>query len=231
MTPKLIASDTDWLPPGTAFRQPRGGPESTLVASFVEQLPFRLHQGLRHAIFREPRVGLAAPDLIYVAWRPDIVRAWPAARTQLRTPHYRLLQFLRTAGQSALKLPAMLRAEKRRQFGELETAGLISVRAGRVTLAPIDEAFAITRIIAIEAKVAKWRRVIEQAQANTWFASESYVLVPQQPRAADVVPLARRLGVGVWLLNGRLQRLALPRRLPLPVSFASWQINHWLIDL
>lgn len=231
MNPTLIASSTKQLASRPSFRETKVGPEAELVASFVGQLPFRLQNGLEHVLFREPRVALAAPDLVYVAWRPDILSTWPAARRTLRPAHYRLLQFLRTAEQPDFALPALMRPERRRLLSDLEAAELVSVTADHVDVAPLDAVFAVTRIVAVEAKLTKWDRAIDQAQANTWFASESHILVPRLPRDHSAVGRAQHLGIGVWSLDRRPERLVPPRRFGLPSSYVSWLINDWLIHL
>lgn len=231
MSPTLIAASSQVSAPKASFRRPVAGPEAHLVDAFIEQVPFRLQPGFAHALFREPRVERAAPDLLYVAWNPSVVRQWPAARRRLRRGHFRLLQFLRTAEASERRLILKGGVEKQRALADLEAAGLLYVEAGIVRLEPLRKVFAATRIVAIEAKVAEWRRVLEQAHVNTWFASESNVLVPRAPRELSYLHRARELGIGAWALQERLVRLTPARRLGLPVSLGSWQINDWLLDL
>ncbi len=59
----------------------------------------------------------------------------------------------------------------RRAVTALEAAGLISETTRRVRARSLNDIFLARQIIAIEAKMTDWRRAIEQAIANTWFAS------------------------------------------------------------
>lgn len=217
--------------PRASFRRPVEGPEAYLVDAFLEQVPFKLQPGLSHAIFREPRIERSAPDLLYVAWDPSVVKSWPAARRRLGREHFRLLQFLRTAHLPERRAVLSGGTQKLRTLSDLESAGLVSIEKGRVRLTPLRNAFAVTRIVAIEAKVAEWGRVIGQAHANTWFASESNVLIPRRPKEPAYVDRLRQFGIGAWALDQKLIRLAPARRLGLPVSIGSWQVNDWLFDL
>lgn len=231
MTRTLLASDPLGLRGIASFRRPIRGPEDALVSAFIEHLPFRPEKGHEHALFREPRLELRAPDLIYVTWRADVVRSWPQGRTRLHGAHFKILQQLHTLPRAARVLAAKPPAATRGLLDDLELAGLLSWRNSRVQLLPLHRAFAATRIVAVEAKIKEWRRVTDQAFANTWFASESYVLAPKPPRDERTLPRAKALGLGVWLQGDSPRRLIAPRRYPLPASFASWQVNNWLMHL
>src|SRR5581483_8234047 len=69
---------------------------------------------------------------------------------------------------------------------------------------------------------------LRQAFQNTWFASESYLLLPRVPRCSDLKKEAARFGVGVAEQNKPLYRSGVrPRRQHIPLSYASWLFNEW----
>ncbi len=90
----------------------------------------------------------------------------------------------------------------------------------------LRRSFAASKIIAVEAKVGKWSEVLNQALLNTWFASKSYVLVPNLPSEPQLAA-ARRLGIGVCSLHDREVREVASESTHLPRSYASWMLNDW----
>jgi hypothetical protein len=93
---------------------------------------------------------------------------------------------------------------------------------------PLSHSFAVRRIIAVEAKVAEWAAALDQASLNTWFASESYVLVPHVPRGERLLAAAKSLGVGVWARNSKAKYAVSTSSANLPRSYASWLFNEWV---
>jgi hypothetical protein len=89
---------------------------------------------------------------------------------------------------------------------------------------PLRHSFAAAKIIAVEAKVGKWKAVLSQAILNTWFASKSYVLVPSLPSSKQLDD-ARRLGIGVCSLCEEGVQEIRSRSTRLPKSYASWMLN------
>ncbi len=91
---------------------------------------------------------------------------------------------------------------------------------------PLSAIFAATRIVAVEAKIRDWRKALEQAHLNTWFASQSCVLVPKISRNSTMLQDAQELGVTVLTQQpaGWKLKTAQPQR---PRSYVSWLLNDW----
>jgi hypothetical protein len=181
-------------------------------------------------LFQEPRLESGSPDLVYVSWRSEVVDKWSRHRDFLTLRHLKLLQYLHSR-RSIVRTGSLHFGAHRQLLRDLVVAGLVLEGGDDLTLTPLSRAFAATRIVAFEAKISEWSRVLRQAYANTWFASESYILLPRAPKHTRHIERARELGVGVYVLNSELRRLASPRRYPLPASYASWQVNEWLVRL
>jgi hypothetical protein len=120
------------------------------------------------------------------------------------------------------------------RFGERATGSIerlqdaAMIRAVGSSWSPVSLrcSYAALSITAIEAKVGKWNEALNQAILNTWFASESYVLVPNMPSQQQVAD-AQRLGIGICSLDdGRLQKLD-SGSTRVPRSYASWMFNDW----
>jgi hypothetical protein len=214
---------------GTRFRSRRSGPESDLVDRFVDALPLGTPRGCRTTLFREPRLLSGFPDLVAVTWHVPTAERWTGARREIATSDLRVLQLLVSSGPASeadlsrlfVKVPA---ASLRR----LETAGLVGERAGTWASRRLEESFAVRGIVAFEAKISNWTQAIQQASANRWFASESYVLVPAVPRRGTLLTQARRAGVGVWVEGDNAPVQEAPSTIyPQPMSFASWLFNEW----
>lgn len=57
-------------------------------------------------------------------------------------------------------------------------------------------------VIAIEAKVEKWKRAMVQAVLNKYYADESYVALSERHLSERVIDEARRFQLGVIAVNG-----------------------------
>jgi len=178
-------------------------------------------------IFREPRLESGFPDIVIVTWHEKITQGWRPERISLKSRDFRILQFLyNTKNAKEDELDTYFGRAAKGSLGRLHDAGMIrSVRSSWIPFS-LGRLFAATNIIAIEAKIGKWNKVLNQAILNTWFASKSYVLVPKLPSQKQIDE-AKKHGIGVCSLDrGNLKEVdgvssGLPR------SYASWMFNEW----
>jgi hypothetical protein len=197
-----------------------------VVRGFVDSGIGRVRSGTQVSVFCEPLLETGYPDLVVVHWHRCRAEAWPAARAELTPDDVKLLHFL-TAARRVLR--AELPERRARSLDRLAAAGVVRISSRWVRCRSLREIFAVSRIIALEAKISDWRKGLHQAFLNTWFASESFLLLPQAPERSQVIAEARRVGVGVV---DATQRLTAPhvaaRRDRLPQSYASWLFNEWV---
>jgi hypothetical protein len=213
---------------GTRFRSRRSGPEADLVDRFVDALPLSTPRDCRTTLFREPRLLSGFPDLVAVTWHVPTTERWTGARREIATADLRLLQLLVSSGPASETDLAGLLGNVAASLRRLETAGLVRKRAGTWVSRRLEESFAVRGIVAFEAKISDWAQAIQQASANRWFASESYVLVPAVPRRGMLLAQARRAGVGVWVEGENTPVQQAPSNIDRqPMSFASWLFNEW----
>lgn len=213
---------------GVRFRKARPGPELDLIESFLKAMPLTIPEGCRATIFRELRLESGVPDIVIVVWREEVTHAWRSERISLNTHDLRLMHFLhyhRSVKED--KLVTYFGKRTTESIGRLYDAGMIrpTTSSAWVPLA-LRQSFAATKIIAVEAKVGKWKEVLNQAILNTWFASKSYVLIPRLPSQRQLVD-AQKHGIGVCSLNGKKVREVSSVSTRLPRSYASWMLNDW----
>lgn len=213
---------------GVAFRRLRPGPEGRLVDWLIDALPFQVPPTCRATVFREPRLDSGFPDLVIVVWHPPTMQKWAAARDKLKSTDLRLLQYLVSNGPADENdLRAVFSGRQlRAALDRLEEAILVRRFQSGWAARSIQKSFAVRNIIAIEAKMADWQAAAQQAYLNTWFTSESYVLLPNAAKGHPLRAAARKLGIGVV---SRAQGLIRKPRSngALPRSYASWLFNEW----
>ncbi len=212
---------------GPRFRRTRPGPELELIESFIRVMPLQIPRGCIATVFREPGIESGFPDLVIVVWREKITFRWRPERKFLQTQDFRLLHFLHHNGRASQdEIVAWFGRRAIASIQRLHDSAMI--RCVRSWWAPraLQTSFAAAKIIAVEAKVGKWRKVLNQALLNTWFASRSYVLVPNLPSEPQLAA-AKALGIGVCsFCNGEVREIAAESS-ELPKSYASWMFNEW----
>lgn len=206
------------------------GPELDVVRAFLERGVAKVRPNTQVSVFCEPLLETGYPDIVVVHWQRSRAEAWPAARADLTADDIKLLQFLTAAG-SVLRaefLPGRSPGRRARSLDRLAAADVVRISPRWIRCRSLREIFAVSRIIALEAKISDWRKGLRQAFLNTWFASESFLLLPHVPGRSQVMAEAQRVGVGVV---DATQRLTAPhlaaRRDRLPRSYASWLFNEW----
>jgi hypothetical protein len=213
-------------------RKVRPGPEHRLLRAALDTGYF-FRFNLPAVFFHEPELPTGLPDMVAVYLpknRPAIV----PRRCRLSPPHARLLHGLHSLSAATFSdASSLLRVERSkltRLVDDLCESGLISVRRDRLLPEKLSRTFAVRHIVAIEAKISDWARALEQAAANRWFASQSFILIPPRRSLATVSARAQQLGVGVLVLDGDKVRQAVkPRRLAIPASYGSWLFNDWAL--
>jgi hypothetical protein len=211
---------------GITFRQRRTGPEQELVSWFIEELPMRIPHGHHATIFCEPRIESGFPDLVIVIWNVLATKKWSPARIELTCNDLRLLHFLHSSGPCGFhELSLLSRANLKLSLQRLEDAEVVRYAAGKWRVRSLSHAFAARHIVAIEAKISQWNTAVQQALLNTWFASQSYVLVPRIPRGERLRGIARSHGLGIYAMSQKPIELP-PRSDVLPRSYVSWLFNE-----
>lgn len=223
MRPMIV--DRNSAPTGTVFRRTKRGPEQKLVDDFISVMPLAHAPDSRVTVLREPGLESGFPDLVIVVWRYERTADWGETRLALLPHDLRLMHYV-------FQRRRVANSELQEHFGarfarcsiqRLHDANLVRPAGGSWFPCALDRTFAATKIIAVEAKIGKWAKVLKQARLNTWFASKSYVLVPQV--SEEQVQWAQSHGIGVLSPEPDGIREWGASTAPLPRSYASWIVN------
>lgn len=224
----LVDSKFDFPKNDLRFRESRSGPEEDMISSFLSKLDSRSNPGTQLTIFKEPWLESGSPDLVGVIWDLPTAETWNQNRSRLNRSDFRLLHWLSET--SDLNLDQIREAFGRsgwESIHRLEEADVVSTEKGSVKMRPLSTVYAVKHIFAIEAKVSAWRKAVNQAFLNRWFATSSHVLLPRLPTNREAINTARRMGVSLWAPSVTKLTLRLPATSSAPTSYVSWLFNEW----
>lgn len=184
-------------------------------------------------LFREPKLPTGFPDIVSVTLSKTDVLFSPERRAlrslDLKVIHH-LFKVRGTARDDLAFELSLSRSECAASLKRLEAAGLLRELRRRVFCNRLASVFAAREIVAIEAKIKDWHSGLRQAAANTWFASHSYVLLPETVVSDSARSTAERLGIGIMTYDGSRTRIPLrARRQAIPSSYGSWLVNEWTV--
>ncbi|MCK4788312.1 MAG: hypothetical protein KAV87_31510, partial [Desulfobacteraceae bacterium] len=176
------------------------GPERELVERFLFRKPLKTFSPLSTTIYCQPRLESGVPDVVAVIWDDRVTESWSETRSELSKNEIRLLHFI-YQHRSILKseLQDSFHRDVKLSLEKLLEANVLNQTRNRYYSKPLSKVFAVKRIIAIEAKMNSWSIALSQAIMNTWFASDSFVLVPKLPSKSDFPKTA--LGHGIRVLE------------------------------
>jgi hypothetical protein len=181
-------------------------------------------------VFVEPRINGHYPDLVAVFWDKRRTLKWPHSRASLTSQEVRYLHLLHKVERISIDelVCSIGRHPTERLVTRLLDAQVATLRNWYLVRRPLRDIFAVARIVAFEAKVSDWRAGLQQAFLNSWFSSESFLLLPRRATQLELLKRAAELGVGII---GEEQSLARPdvkaRKERIPKSYASWLFNEW----
>ena len=218
---------------GMLFRRSTPGPEQDLIDAFLKTTAIA-HLGSFPndccvTVFLEPLVGTRYPDIVIVVWEKRRTSGWPSERLSLQRCDFRIM----TSFSSIPKVRAITGESFRKQYEKMSPSSLHRLResgmmrrSGEHLIArETGECFSALAIIAIEAKIGNWGKVLRQAHLNTWFASHSYILVPRHPSPQQLQE-SDRFGIGVFSADVQA-RIRSSKTELCPKSYASWMLHDW----
>jgi hypothetical protein len=215
---------------GLSPRKPTSGPEYDIVLDYIQRRLPSSPKGQSRTIFLEPNIESVFPDIVAVYWHVDTAMRWSEKRAKLIKVDIRMLHYMALVKQAEdLHLKGSFSKRVLVSLERLHDADLVTYNSGSWRVKSLSKIFAVRRLITIEAKVSAWQQGLHQAFYNTWFASESYLLMPHIPKSSRLLHEAERFGIGVVTHDQHLNKsAACARREQIPKSYASWLFNEWV---
>lgn len=188
---------------GVALRPHRY--ESDLVDEIVRNLPSLFAWSVAGTVHREVGVGRSVADVILAgpSGKASFRRTGPLTASESA-----IMAALRRSGPTRIDLleaavgvgPRTLRGES---LARLVGGGAIRRRVGGVISVGPSWSGAV-RIVAIEAKLVRWKQALLQASEYRRYADEAYVALPEATSASAIRHRAEfeRIGVGLIIVNG-----------------------------
>lgn len=213
------------------------GKEYDMVMKYVKFLitKYEKLKRKRAAIFLEPQLDTGYPDIVVVEFNSMPKREWNSYRKKLTVSDFKILFFVQVNKSITLddicnKLGFSVE-EIQKTVSKLEKCKLlhVSTKGKCVKSVPLKSYCRISKIISIEAKIDKWKEAIRQAENNIWFSTESYILLNKDSCSIDIRHTCQNMGIGIILVNGKIDTVLRSDCRKFPVSYASLLFNDWIL--
>ena len=210
------------------------GPEIDMVHEFIYTTTESFkHKKNKLAVFIEPMVDRAYPDIVFAEYNPIILDNWEDARKNIEVIDMKILENLR-----ALRGCNSEILFRRTHFNHkiilqsierLYDAGLIERKNKVWKSKPLKEIYSLKRLMSVEAKIGNMDSLLRQADANKWFASESYGLSQVKRPKDTTIQRFQNYGVGLCGLDkGKVIEFNKASKQKLATNYMSWMFNEWV---
>lgn len=213
------------------------GDEFKMVKAYIDYICKKAdkHKSKETAIFIEPQMETGYPDLVIVEYYMSKHSIWNESRLKLNLRDLKILfQIQQKRVTTTTELNNLLGfspEEIGKSLTILDSCGLTRYtnNGSQIRCVTQKAYFRIVKIIAIEAKIDKWTEAIKQATNNIWFSSESYILMNKNSCNSAIHEQCKDKGIGIILVNGKVEKILNSSVQKLPTSYASIQFNEWLL--
>ncbi len=221
---------------GYIARTTTKGDEFDMVNRYIEHIlsKYKSLEKKKVAIFIEPQIDTGYPDIVLVEYFNCSKNLWNENRSKLSNVDLKILFEIQmrknTSIDNLCELLGFSQAEIKKAIVRLYKCNLIhlSKTQGYVRNIQLHSYCHISKIISIEAKIDKWSEAIRQAAKNIWFSTESYVLMNKGSCNKEIVQKCKEQGIGIILVNGKVEKVLDSELRKFPVSFSSLQFNEWI---
>ena len=219
---------------GLYTRKFRFGPERSMLKKFITDYSQKIKSNKDSiAIFQEPMIETGFPDVVFVKYNPNVFDKWTKNRVNLDVDDIKLLHYLHNVnGANADVIKKQIGMKDGKILHSIERlidAKLVTRQANQWVISDLESIFGVKQIIAVEAKIADTTTVVNQARANMWYASESYILSSIPKPSNDLLASLQLYGVGIISLQkNKFNQIQPPAKLNIPSSYLSWIFNEWI---
>lgn len=222
---------------GYVSRTNTPGPEFDMVKQYVLYLinKYKKLKKKSIAVFIEPQIDTGYPDIVIVEYFSLPNLQWEKARNKLTISDLKILYYIQSIGNISIEQisstlgyssDAVTKSVKRLSESRLV---YYSSKNSTINKVKLSSYCRIKSIIAVEAKVDKWKDALRQASNNTWFSTESFILMKRDTYSRDIIESCKEKGIGVIIINGKIKTKLSSAKRGFPVSYASLQFNEWLL--
>ncbi|MCX6061817.1 MAG: hypothetical protein NT103_06175 [Campylobacterales bacterium] len=230
----ILIINNDSVDIGLKSRLSKEGPELDLVREFIDEIP-KIFKSKKNklALFIEPLIDSSYPDIVVTEYDPKIIETWQEQRNLLDNIDFKIFENIRL--KNGLNSTELFQATNHNyktllhSIEKLYDAGMIERKQSKWISNPLKDIYSVNRIVSIEAKMSEWKTLLNQADANQWFASESYALSSVKNPRESTINKFKDCGIGLYSLsNQTLVRLNEAKKQSLPKSHMSWMFNEWV---
>jgi hypothetical protein len=186
------------------------GQEFDMVSEFINfrKDSFKATSQKQLAIFIETKINDAYTDVVFADYNPQFYENWNDHRNKLSTNDLKILHFIfskrNVTSQRIIRELSIQYRTLLQSIEALMDAQLIDRKDGCWIVRNRSNVFGVKRIEAVEAKISKWDKVMQQAILNKTFASESFVLSKRKREPdSNVVERISSFGIGIYLYDDK----------------------------
>ncbi|GAU78155.1 transcriptional regulator [Fusibacter sp. 3D3] len=219
---------------GILTRKITEGKEFDMVRKFIDFKKNEFNKTSENdlAIFIEPKVNNAYPDVVFVEYNPDNYEKWIPNRNNISNIELKILYHMISSGPlNASDIVAQLGVNWKDVMLSVEKlydSKLIQRRNKNWSVKSKKTIF-LNKIEAVEAKIGKVNDVLQQAIINKAFASESYILSNKNAKVNATWDKFEEFGIGIYLNeDDHFLRYKKSNINSFPVSFQSILFNEWI---
>ena len=221
---------------GYTARTVTKGNEFEMVNKYIEHLlsKYKSLKKKKIAIFIEPQIETGYPDIVIVEYYDCSENLWNQFRSKLSNSDLKILFEIQMRKNisiaSLVELLGFSYAEIRKAVLRLNQCNLVHISKENEIVRNIElHAFChVNKVISIEAKINKWTEAIRQASMNVWFSTESYILMNKDSCNDEIIHKCKEKGIGIILINGKINKVLVSEQRKFPVSYSSLQFNEWI---
>ena len=220
---------------GIKNRRITEGKEADLVRKYIDYRKnlFKAQKDKKMAIFIEPQVGNAYPDIVFVEYNPEKYKGWNEHRNELDKRELKILYHIYSLNgvdmEGIVSQLGVTWKDAGMSIEKLYDSQIVIREHGKWILNK-DSSITVLNIQAVEAKISKWDSVLQQSIINKNFATESYALMDSlyKPKKEILTKFSRN-GVGVYLKKGDdFATVRKAKAVNGPSSFNAILFNEWI---
>ena len=218
---------------GINTRPITNGEEFDMVNGFIayKKETFKEKPEKKLAIFLETKINNAYPDIVFTEYNPFSYEKWNKARSALNLFDMKILHYIYTTrnvtSQKIIKNLSIQYKELLTSLEKLIDAILVTRKNGYWVLHNRD-IFGVKKVEAIEAKISKWDKVMQQALINRTFASESFILSKKMKTLnPEIIMKMDEFGIGVYIYNNiEFSKIIPAKKRKFPMNYNSIYFNE-----